>query len=90
MRFDADVLTVTVTAPGFADPSPERRRRLGEVLVDSGVVTAAQLADALAAQSETAGGRRRRLGQVVVDKGFASERQVAEALAELVGLTWST
>lgn len=78
---------VTVTSPRFANPSPDRRRRLGEVLVANGVVTPEQLTEALAVQGETTGARRRRLGQVVVDKGFASERQVAEALADLIGLT---
>src|SRR5581483_12434558 len=63
-----------------------RRRKLGELLLEHGLLTDAQLVEALAAQHELHGGRRRRLGQVVVEKGFLTERQLAQALAELFGL----
>jgi type IV pilus assembly protein PilB len=63
------------------------RRRIGEVLVAQGLLTPAQLVDALAAQGDVAAGQqRRRLGTVVIDLGLATERQVAEALAEALGL----
>jgi type IV pilus assembly protein PilB len=63
------------------------RRRIGEVLVSQGLLTAEQLVDALAAQRDVAPGtQRRRLGTVVIDLGLATERQVAEALAEALGL----
>ena len=66
---------------------PAARRRLGEVLVDSGLITDAQLEQALALQRETPPGqRRKRLGVVVIEAGFATERQVAEALAEALNL----
>ncbi len=61
------------------------RRRLGEVLVDQGLVSEEELASALAMQA-TDPPPRRRLGQVVADLGFATERQVAEALAAHLGL----
>ena len=61
------------------------RRRLGDVLVDSGLLTHEQLATALEHQRNTPGVRRR-LGQVVADMGLASERDVAECLANLLGL----
>jgi type IV pilus assembly protein PilB len=61
------------------------RRRLGDVLVDSGLLTPEQLDAALTAQ-RAADGPRRRLGQVVSDLGFATEKEVAEALASLLGL----
>jgi type IV pilus assembly protein PilB len=61
------------------------RRRLGDILVESGLITAEQLTAALAHQ-RTADGPRRRIGQVVVDLGFASERAVAECLARLLNL----
>ncbi|GLY28521.1 hypothetical protein Kisp02_18860 [Kineosporia sp. NBRC 101731] len=55
------------------------------MLVDSGLLTAAQLELALADQRRP-DAPRRRLGQVVSDLGFATERDVAEALAKLLGL----
>jgi type IV pilus assembly protein PilB len=61
------------------------RRRLGEVLIDSQLITAAQLEHALSVQA-TDEGPRRRLGQVVAALGYASEREVAEALATHLGL----
>ncbi len=61
------------------------RRRLGDVLVDSGLLTPEQLDLALESQ-RSATGERRRLGQVVADLGLASEKDVAECLANLLGL----
>ena len=56
------------------------RRRLGDVLVDSGLISPDQLVAALDAQ-RAATGPRRRLGQVVTDLGFATEKEVADRLA---------
>ena len=67
------------------DASAAERRRLGDVLVDSGLITAEHLQAALRAQ-KSVDGPRRRIGQVVSDLGFASERQVAECLAQLLHL----
>jgi type IV pilus assembly protein PilB len=61
------------------------RRRLGEVLIDSHLITQPQLEHALSVQA-TDSGPRRRLGQVVAALGYASEREVAEALATHLGL----
>jgi type IV pilus assembly protein PilB len=69
----------------IAEQAPTRRR-LGDLLVGSGVLTPAQLREALAAQKNPDDGRRRRLGQVVVEKGFLTEHQLAAALADLLGL----
>lgn len=68
-----------------AEPS-HRRRRLGDVLVDAGVLTAEELAAVLHHQAETAGGERRRLGELLVELGFADERLIAGALAQQLGL----
>jgi type IV pilus assembly protein PilB len=67
------------------DRSPRARRRLGDVLVESGLLTAEQLQKALEDQRRP-DAPRRRLGQVVVDLKMATERQVAECLANLLGL----
>jgi len=83
---------VTTSAPDGTAGVPRQgtisslgRRRLGDVLVDSGLLTPEQLDAALTAQ-RAADGPRRRLGQVVSDLGFATEKEVAEALASLLGL----
>ena len=48
------------------------RKRIGEVLVEQGVITAEQLNDLLALQATTPGPRRR-LGRLVVETGLADE-----------------
>ncbi len=64
-----------------------RRRRLGEVLVDSKVITVEQLNSALRTQAEAPPGiRRKRLGAVVVELGYVQESQLAAALAEALDL----
>jgi type IV pilus assembly protein PilB len=77
--------------PGAATSAPPAhrgvRRRLGEVLVEQGVLTEEQVRDVLAKQADSAmGGRRRRLGAIVVEEGLATERQIAEALAASLNL----
>lgn len=80
-------MTQTGDSGATAHGAPNRRRRLGEVLVSQGVLTDAQLQDCLAAQKELdPGNPRRRLGVVVVDKGLADERQIATALASALDL----
>ncbi len=71
--------------PAYDDP--RRRRRIGEVLVEQGLLTDAQIQQALALQQATPPGQPRpRLGTLVITAGFATERQVAEALAEALSL----
>lgn len=59
-----------------------QRRRLGDILVESGIITPEQLSQALERQRRT----RDRLGRILVELNMASERQIAEALAEQLGL----
>ena len=61
------------------------RRRLGDVLVDAGVLTGEELTAVLAHQN-SAGGTRRRLGELLVDLKFADEKDIATALAAQLGL----
>jgi type IV pilus assembly protein PilB len=65
---------------------PAGRRRIGELLMSSGLLTEEQLHHALAAQRPVDGGARRRLGRVVVDEGYLTEGQLAKALADLLNL----
>jgi type IV pilus assembly protein PilB len=65
----------------------DKRRRLGEVLVDHGAITAEQLSEALLAQrAATSQGRRVRLGPLLSELGYASDRQIAAALADALSL----
>ncbi len=78
-------MTILQEQPG---PNPSRRRRrIGEVLVEQGLITEDTLQQLLAKQSaQPSGTGRKRLGRLVVDSGVATESQVAEALAEALGL----
>jgi len=58
------------------------RKRIGDILVESGVITPAQLQEALGRQRET----RDRLGRVLVEMRVATETQIAQALASQLGL----
>ncbi|MFO8075208.1 MAG: ATPase, T2SS/T4P/T4SS family [Egibacteraceae bacterium] len=60
-------------------PRP-RRRRLGEVLLDAGVITQSQLDHALG-ERLMQDGRRERLGAVIKRLGYATDEDVARALA---------
>ena len=61
------------------------RQRLGDVLVAAGVVTGAQLEEALGSRL-VHGSRVERLGETIVRLGFCSEVEVARALAHQMGL----
>lgn len=52
--------------------------RIGEILLERGYVTSAQMDEALAYQKEH---RDKRVGQILMELGFVSEQQVLEALA---------
>lgn len=57
---------------------PGEYKRLGEILVESGVLTNLQLSVAVAAQLTS----NRRLGEILVDRGYATEEQIARCLAD--------
>ncbi|HIC87250.1 MAG TPA: hypothetical protein EYP03_03330 [Aquificae bacterium] len=60
------------------------RKNLGQLLVEKGILTEDQLAQALEAQKST----REKLGQIIVDLGLAKEDQVLQALAEQLGIPY--
>ncbi|GIV02861.1 MAG: hypothetical protein KatS3mg015_1691 [Fimbriimonadales bacterium] len=60
---------------------PGEYKRLGDILVESGVVSNLQLAVAVAAQRTSS----RRLGEIIVERGYATEEQIAQCLAEQYG-----
>ncbi len=59
-----------------------QRKRIGDILVETGVISAQQLTDALARQRRT----RERLGRILVEQKTATEKQIAQALAAQLDL----
>lgn len=54
------------------------KKRIGEILIEKGLITEAQLHDALSEQRVTDGF----LGTILLGKGWINERQLLEALSE--------
>jgi len=58
------------------------KKKIGDLLVERGYITAAQLEEGLEAQSATG----RRLGEVLIEKGFITEDQLTETVSERLGI----
>jgi type IV pilus assembly protein PilB len=58
------------------------RKRIGELLVESGVITLEQLENSLLLQK----GKNKRLGKILVELGYITEDQVAETLSRQLAL----
>ncbi|WP_457595928.1 GspE/PulE family protein [Hydrogenimonas sp.] len=58
--------------------------RLGDLLVEKGLLEPSALEEALRIQKES--GFSRKLGEILVDEGYVTERQIAEAVAEQLHL----
>ncbi|XXF81461.1 general secretion pathway protein GspE [Myxococcaceae bacterium GXIMD 01537] len=69
-------------APHLATPPAPRKRRLGEILLDAGLLTEPQLLSALAEQRKWGG----RLGHTLVQLGFVNEGAMAHALSHQLDL----
>lgn len=63
-------------------PINKLRKRLGDLLVEEGIVSEAQLEQALNAQKNTG----RRLGDTLISLGFLSETQLLNFLAQQLSL----
>ena len=61
---------------------PPMRKRIGQILVDRGIATEAQVKEALK-QAKVQGGA---LGQMLVQLGYAAEDDVVQALAQQAGM----
>lgn len=59
-----------------------KRRKIGDMLVRRGVITAEQLADCLRLQKET----YRPLGQILTEKGHVTREEMTELLGEQLGV----
>jgi len=66
-----------ISAPAEV-PRPRPRRRLGELLVDQGTITAEQLQEVLALQQKERGAR---VGRLLIDLGYVTEIQICEVVA---------
>lgn len=62
----------------------KHRGRIGDLLVERGIITAEQLAAALDTQQR--GQQERLLGEILVDLGYVDKEQVLRALAEACGV----
>lgn len=69
------------TRPG-TDPGLRERRRLGELLLEAGLVDETHLSAALAEQRKWGG----RLGRTLVEMGFVTEEAMATALSRHLGI----
>ncbi|RQD75756.1 MAG: type II secretion system protein GspE, partial [Candidatus Syntrophonatronum acetioxidans] len=58
------------------------RRKLGDFLLEEGLITEEQLIKALSLQQET----RKSLGKVLVEEGFLGEDTLLEAMEKQLGL----
>jgi len=54
------------------------RARVGEILIDAGLITKKQLEDALASQKS---GKRKKIGTLLIERKFVTESQILSALA---------
>jgi type IV pilus assembly protein PilB len=58
------------------------RKKLGEILIESGAITEDQLNHALSVQKT----KKQKIGKLFVELGFVTKEQIAEALSEKLGL----
>ena len=59
-----------------------RKKRLGDLLIDAGVITSEQLSKALDKQKQT----RQKLGATLMEMDFTTEEEIAQALKEQLGM----
>ena len=62
-----------------------KNKRLGEMLVDAGVLTEKQIDEAVALQK----GSGKRLGAILVEHGFINETQLIEVLRMQLGILFN-
>ena len=61
-------------------------RRIGEILIEMGVVTKEQLDEALTVQEENP---TKRIGEILIELGYAKEEDIARALARQYGVMYT-
>jgi len=64
----------------------QKKIRLGDLLIEAGIITPNQLQKALEKQKEyQKEGDNRKLGEILIELGFATEEQILEALSQQLG-----
>jgi len=79
-------MTQAQTNPNADTSAAPRRVRVGDLLVEKGLVTEEQIAKALAFQKDR--GHKKLLGEVLIDLEYVTDAQVMEALAEAYGIPY--
>jgi len=80
---ESDATPQPETAPKAGPPPEQPPMRMGDHLVEIGIITQAQLEECLELQKASPG---ERLGQILVRKDYASEKDVMSCLASEYGL----
>jgi type IV pilus assembly protein PilB len=79
----------TIHGPGgHSDIGLGQRKQLGEMLVERGIATEAQVQQALELQRQK--GHKKLIGEIMVELNFATEQEVLEVLAESYGVPFVT
>ncbi len=75
---EIDIENITEKYHGIQDKKFSSEKRLGELLVDKGVIKSKDLDEIIKMQLQ----HNSRIGDIIVEKGLASEEEVSEALQE--------
>lgn len=65
------------------NPNLPRNARVGDILVDAGLVTREEVEAAMAVQQD---GRKKRIGELLIERGLINEAQLLSALATKFGM----
>lgn len=66
-----------------SDPSQPRNVRVGDILVDAGLVSREEVEEAMVVQMD---GRKKRVGELLIERGLINEAQLLSALATKFGM----
>ena len=82
-KTDVPQIVVEQAISNATQNGKKTQARVGDILVEAGLVTTQQVEEALQEQSA---GKRKRIGLILIEKGYISEDQLLEALAQKFGL----
>jgi len=78
---------MTTLNPTHEKPAPPRTLRVGDLLVEQGIITQEQVEHAVAYQRDR--GHKKLLGEVLVELEFVTREQVLEVLADAYGVPFA-
>lgn len=67
--------------------APAKRKTIGQILIERGLITQAALEAGLAKQKQE--GKHKLLGEIFVEQGLITEEQLCETLAEIYGVPYA-